>query len=292
MSTRAVIARVTGETWVGRYHHFDGYPTALGKGLWDLLHGHFAGDLAAMLAVLIDQHPAGWSSIVECDFSLEPGIERMNNKRPRCYCHGGTDNKEWEIQETDTEHWLEWGYVFDEATRQMRILHWYQDTWLPVTRVALDGPEPEWKVMEAFRPGQPEYNEPQIPLQNVFGTSQRHIAIDHLEDNTVRIRLFRNGKEEEIICTPQEAKRIGMALVVRYPLPEIAITEIPLKPHQASPFNPQIGTYKNNVVIKFDDDEVYTASTTFAQQKALELLRAAYDAILFTPRDFSHEEEK
>ncbi|KKK53867.1 hypothetical protein LCGC14_3090460 [marine sediment metagenome] len=31
MSTRSVVGRIDSDTFVGRYHHTDGYPTALGE---------------------------------------------------------------------------------------------------------------------------------------------------------------------------------------------------------------------------------------------------------------------
>lgn len=78
MGTRGVIARITeNESFLGRYHHWDSYPTALGKTLWDVYHGHFKRDLNRMLKYLIDDHPAGWSTINDKDFSLAPGYREL-----------------------------------------------------------------------------------------------------------------------------------------------------------------------------------------------------------------------
>jgi hypothetical protein len=45
MSTRAVIARQTDPDdpgcWEGRYHHWDGYPSGLGRALWHAYHSIF-----------------------------------------------------------------------------------------------------------------------------------------------------------------------------------------------------------------------------------------------------------
>ncbi|MBI2851969.1 MAG: hypothetical protein HYX84_02530 [Chloroflexi bacterium] len=73
MSTRGAIARQKGDTFEGRYHHWDSYPTGLGKALWDVYHEQFQDNLDEMLRVLIDEHPAGWSSIVGKDFAVTPG---------------------------------------------------------------------------------------------------------------------------------------------------------------------------------------------------------------------------
>ena len=83
MSTRSVIARpVEGPegSFEGRYHHSDGYPSGVGKCLWELAHTQFAGDTRAMLRVLLDDHKAGWSSIFgdfpsPADFSEPSGYD-------------------------------------------------------------------------------------------------------------------------------------------------------------------------------------------------------------------------
>lgn len=77
MGTRGVIARQKGDSFEGRYHHWDSYPTGLGSALWELAHNHFRDNLEEMLHVLIDEHPAGWSTIVGKDFSLAPGYNNL-----------------------------------------------------------------------------------------------------------------------------------------------------------------------------------------------------------------------
>ena len=77
MSTRGVIARQKGDSFEGRYHHWDSYPTGLGKALWELAHNQFKGDIEGMLHILIDEHPAGWSTICNKDFSLAVGFNEF-----------------------------------------------------------------------------------------------------------------------------------------------------------------------------------------------------------------------
>lgn len=75
MSTRGAIARVAGpKSFVGVYHHWDAYPSGLGKGLFELYNGHFERDLPAMMKALVDDHPAGWSTILGADWSLPAGF--------------------------------------------------------------------------------------------------------------------------------------------------------------------------------------------------------------------------
>lgn len=73
MSTRSVIAEPYGDGFRGRYHHFDGYPSGVGHELWDLYHGHFAGDVDEMVCYLVTDEPQGWSNIIGADFSLPKG---------------------------------------------------------------------------------------------------------------------------------------------------------------------------------------------------------------------------
>lgn len=90
MSTRSVIARPWGDGFEGRYHHYDGYPSGVGAQLWELYHGRYAGDVGAMVAELIEAHPAGWSTINGADWSLEPGfVDRLNG--PCAVCGLGPD---------------------------------------------------------------------------------------------------------------------------------------------------------------------------------------------------------
>lgn len=76
MSTRAAIARPNGESesgaprFKGRYHHWDGYPSGLGATLFEIYRSVFDRDIEAMLKMLLDKHPAGWSTINGADWSL------------------------------------------------------------------------------------------------------------------------------------------------------------------------------------------------------------------------------
>ena len=91
MSTRAAIARAVdkgdgGIHFEGRYHHWDGYPTGLGATLYEAYNGFFQRDLDAMLKYLVDDHPAGWSTINGSDFSLEPGFFDSFDHNGTCVC--------------------------------------------------------------------------------------------------------------------------------------------------------------------------------------------------------------
>jgi hypothetical protein len=92
MSTRCVIARVIGPEQFGdiggRFHCEDGYPSGVGKQLWKLYHEFFNGDMEAMQSVLLDEHPAGWYSIIR-DWSEPIGFSVVGTgEGPQCFCHG------------------------------------------------------------------------------------------------------------------------------------------------------------------------------------------------------------
>ena len=85
MSTRGVIARLNGDGFVGRYHHWDSYPRGLGKTLWDWAQ---QVPLDRLLKFLLDEHPAGWSTIVNTDPSFEPGYVNIHDENRKCVICG------------------------------------------------------------------------------------------------------------------------------------------------------------------------------------------------------------
>ena len=85
MSTRGVIARQNGSGFIGRYHHWDSYPEGLGKTLYDWAQRM---PLDRMLHILLDEHPAGWSTIVDTDPTLDPGYVEVNDDERRCVICG------------------------------------------------------------------------------------------------------------------------------------------------------------------------------------------------------------
>lgn len=141
MSTRGTIAFGTDEwEWEGRYHHWDSYPSGLGRTLWHLYHGHFDRNLDAMKRVLFDEHPAGWSSIVDADFTLTPGYtDRYDAPQPRCYCHGERREPEWTLRAG--EPFEEWAYILTNDARLLVLA----DGRGQVAEIDLNGPEPDWK---------------------------------------------------------------------------------------------------------------------------------------------------
>ena len=133
MSTRSVIARPTKSGFVGRYHHWDGYPSGLGATLCKAYHGHFQRNLDAMCRFLLDDHPAGFSTIVGRDLSLACGfaprsLDGTTAKHPECFCHGDRSEEPQELTEKDAAGCgCEYAYLLISAEDQpmMRILSSY-----------------------------------------------------------------------------------------------------------------------------------------------------------------------
>ena len=170
MSTRSIIAKETENGWGGRYHHWDGYPAGVGATLYTAYNGHFEKDIEKMLKFLIDDHPAGWSTIVHADFSKEPGfnigLDDEGPPAPQCYCHGSRSEEGWlHASGDDNFGGAEFCYVLDnhEMTVLVRV---YEDGtaavqffgvdasdvakgvhWETLAVVNLDGPEPDWDKM-------------------------------------------------------------------------------------------------------------------------------------------------
>ena len=169
MSTRGIIARPDPlHGWVGRYHHWDSYPHGLGRALWSALHGPFEGDLRALLRVLLDEHPAGWSTIVNADWNLEPGYvsgpNEADDHRPQCYCHGARHEPPQPWATPGADWGAEWVYVLDAIARTMTVYEaidadgapaigmWGVNparlAWKEIAVIPLDGPEPDWTALQ------------------------------------------------------------------------------------------------------------------------------------------------
>lgn len=171
MATRGCIARLTEGRWEGRYHHWDSYPEGLGRTLWALYHGFFGRDLGRMLRVLIDEHPAGWSTIVDVDFRLRPGwveaeirAEGQGPRRPVCYCHGERNDSPLTLWEPldgcpgpnspCDPLFIEWVYVLRPSG--LLVLAscpaprgGYRH--VGVADVPWTGPEPDWAALDRAR---------------------------------------------------------------------------------------------------------------------------------------------
>jgi len=127
-----------------------------------------------MLRVLINQHPAGWSTINEKDFHLSPGFAAFHHdanegetfhrdlyyqqkvsedrRRPQCYCHGERREKAQILTSWPqaTQYGAEYGYVLDEVSSSMTIYARTLETWCCIAVVELDGVEHDWEMLDTY----------------------------------------------------------------------------------------------------------------------------------------------
>ena|SRR5438034_893083 len=75
ISTRSIIARAAGEgTFKGVYHHWDGYPTGLGKYLTEILADPFGNDLPACCTRSLMNTPQDGARFLRKTFLSRPVI--------------------------------------------------------------------------------------------------------------------------------------------------------------------------------------------------------------------------
>lgn len=142
MSTRSIIARIgknEGE-FSGVYNHSDGMPRTQGPVLFQIIASEFKGDLKSALRYLIDEHPAGWSSIIP--------------EHRRCFCHPENANDpEFREREpalactfTLKDSDAQWLYVFDKENMRLYVRDIRHDSEHIVELAAAE--EPDWTVIE------------------------------------------------------------------------------------------------------------------------------------------------
>ena len=184
MGTRGIIARPAGDTWAGVYHHWDSYPSGLGKALWDMAHGPFDGRLRDMMHTLLDEHRGGWSTIVNKDWDKAPGFREYDptqpnilkepeayaawdkeHNQPQCYCHGDRREGPFPLLTPEGDDGgAEWVYVIDVLDNTMSIyeaemgdgahavgmfgVNPARTQWTLRCVVNLDGPEPDWASIQ------------------------------------------------------------------------------------------------------------------------------------------------
>lgn len=156
MSTRSVIAIPVGDSWKGRYHHSDGYPSGVGCTLFNLVRER---GLEWTRKTLTKDH-SGWSSINSADFDLPPGFSNKPygkdaagnfarlDFRPHCYCHGDRKERGWWITREGDDSGTEWAYVLGALALVIEKRVGYNEAtlrWETVASIPWTAAEPNWK---------------------------------------------------------------------------------------------------------------------------------------------------
>lgn len=174
MSTRAVIARPNGPyDFIGVYHHWGGNPRELGRAIKEEALVYMDHNVLYLLKILIDDHPAGWSNIVGCNWDLPvtnlSAWDRIQwGQRgvaipPDCFCHRNVEEYRRATRLNSSSSLqvdCEWAYVIDEKDCTMRVLQprmsvtmngmVNHSTWVSAGPVVdLMSPDPvDWSVYE------------------------------------------------------------------------------------------------------------------------------------------------
>lgn len=91
MGTRSVVAEPQGDGWHGRYVHWDGYPSGVGRTVFALAES--MGPETAR-EFLLREH-TGWSSLAGADFSIAPGFGNSMDLPCRICGQGYVAHLEW-----------------------------------------------------------------------------------------------------------------------------------------------------------------------------------------------------
>lgn len=144
MSTRGAVGRITSKpgeaiTFSGIFSHWNNYPDGAGKALFNLYKKAFKRDTNAMLKYLIDDHPAGWSTI-----NGDPNVLPT-----QCYCHGNRKEEGRVITEKNASKCgCEYVYAFTPDGKTMLILSSYcEDGSKMIGMFGCGDPKAEWKVI-------------------------------------------------------------------------------------------------------------------------------------------------
>lgn len=138
MSTRSIIAKQQGDTWAGRYAHWDGYPSHQGAVIWHIVQ---RDGVEKAVKTLVDDN-FYWSSLNPFQEVGEPDEDRWEHVAG--YGVAGNEQQanpdEWYTPENYKDSWCEYVYVI--APAGLMVIRIYDDAILGFFRWE-DG-EPNW----------------------------------------------------------------------------------------------------------------------------------------------------
>lgn len=151
MSTRSIIAKQQGDTWAGRYAHWDGYPMHQGKSLWEIVK---RDGYETATKILVDDN-FYWSLLdPRQDDSMSDESRWVHIKG---YGIAGNEEQgspdEWHTPKDLDDTWCEWVYVIAKSG----LLVIYVATKELVGFYPWNETEPNWKEMQ-----EREYSDPLV----------------------------------------------------------------------------------------------------------------------------------
>jgi hypothetical protein len=139
MGTRSIIAKQQGDSWAGRYAHWDGYPTHHGAHIWRIVK---RDGVDKAVATLVDDH-FYWSTID----AEQPNVPAEEDRWEVVEGYGIAGNEpqgspdEWYTPEDYRDSWCEYVYVIAKAG--MMVIRIYDEAVLGFFR--WDEAEPDWQ---------------------------------------------------------------------------------------------------------------------------------------------------
>lgn len=147
MSTRSIIAKQQGDTWAGRYAHWDGYPSHQGASIWHIVQ---RDGVEQAVKTLVDDN-FYWSSLnpfQDAEAELPMGYDDGRFAIVANYGVAGTEKQasasEWLTSENYKDSWCEYVYVI--APAGLMVIRIYDDAILGFFR--WEDEEPNWEQVE------------------------------------------------------------------------------------------------------------------------------------------------
>jgi hypothetical protein len=142
VATRSIIAKQQGDSWAGRYAHWDGYPTHNGAHIWRIVK---RDGVDKAVATFVDDHfywsaiDAGQSNVPaeEDRWEVVEGYGIAGNE-----LQGSAD--EWYTPENYKDSWCDYVYVIAKAG--LMVIDIYKDEILGLFR--WDEAEPDWQDVQ------------------------------------------------------------------------------------------------------------------------------------------------
>jgi hypothetical protein len=141
MSTRSIVSKPDGDGWLGRYVHYDGYPSGVGQSLIEIV---MRDGIETARRTIVDEH-VYWSSINASEGMANPdlttgqvvptGAQRELRPHVTVVGYGDADlNSESADEDPDKPYWMldptsfdcdaEWHYILGDTALIVATVGW------------------------------------------------------------------------------------------------------------------------------------------------------------------------